>query len=209
MATSIDQKNHIRTALRVPPELHAQIHEAAAASGRSFNAEIIHRLEQSFTRHHVSHVQAGASPAHEGGGPAVDSITTERLEEIATKLLNTMGIGVDAGRDVDSARSVLLAQYKNLEHMTDRLAELRSEANDVAMNMRNSEQLYQELMEELQRTSAKDLSRKLDLERERRYLDFHLQTLRLRLRALDPEIRFLEDRMAAAALTAKPSVGQK
>lgn len=70
MATSIDQKNHIRTALRVPPELHAQIHEAAAASGRSFNAEIIHRLEQSFTRHHVSHVQAGASPEHYGGESA-------------------------------------------------------------------------------------------------------------------------------------------
>jgi hypothetical protein len=208
MATSIDQKTHIRTALRVPPELHAQIHEAAAASGRSFNAEIIHRLERSFTRNHVSHVQAGASPAHDGGGSAVDSISTERLEEIATKLLNTMGIGVDTSRDVDSARSVLLAQYKNREHVAERLEELRSEANDVALDMRNSEKLYQELMEELERTGDRDISRKLDLQRDRRHLDFHLKTLRLRQRALDSEMKFLEDRLAAATRAAKPSPGR-
>lgn len=43
------QDDYIRTALRVPPELHAQIHKAAKDSNRTFNAEIVARLEQSFS----------------------------------------------------------------------------------------------------------------------------------------------------------------
>lgn len=42
------QDDYIRTALRVPPELHARIHESAKASGRTFNAELVSRLEASF-----------------------------------------------------------------------------------------------------------------------------------------------------------------
>lgn len=42
------QDDFIRTALRVPPTLHKAIHEAAAAANRTFNAEIISRLQQSF-----------------------------------------------------------------------------------------------------------------------------------------------------------------
>lgn len=34
--------------LRMPPELHGRIKEAATANSRSMNAEIIHRLEASF-----------------------------------------------------------------------------------------------------------------------------------------------------------------
>lgn len=43
------QDNYIRTALRVPPELHAKLHEAAKAANRTFNAEIVERLEASFS----------------------------------------------------------------------------------------------------------------------------------------------------------------
>lgn len=42
------QDDFIRTALRVPPGLHAKIHKAAEHAGRTFNAEIVHRLEGSF-----------------------------------------------------------------------------------------------------------------------------------------------------------------
>ena len=42
------QDDFIRTALRVPPDLHKAIHEAAAADNRTFNAEIIGRLQGSF-----------------------------------------------------------------------------------------------------------------------------------------------------------------
>lgn len=42
------QDDFIRTALRVPPDLHKAIHEAASAANRTFNAEIVARLSQSF-----------------------------------------------------------------------------------------------------------------------------------------------------------------
>lgn len=49
MATSIDQKNFVKTALRLPPELHASVHEAAQKSGRSYNAELVERIQGSFS----------------------------------------------------------------------------------------------------------------------------------------------------------------
>ena len=42
------QDDYIRTALRVPPDLHAQIHGAAKENNRTFNAEIVARLQQTF-----------------------------------------------------------------------------------------------------------------------------------------------------------------
>ncbi|AKA17368.1 Arc family DNA-binding protein [Aeromonas hydrophila] len=37
-----------RTALRLPRDLHNAIHEAADASGRTMNAEIVYRLQRTF-----------------------------------------------------------------------------------------------------------------------------------------------------------------
>jgi hypothetical protein len=39
------QDDFVKTALRIPRDLHSQIQEAAAASGRSMNAEMIGRLQ--------------------------------------------------------------------------------------------------------------------------------------------------------------------
>lgn len=36
--------------LRMPPALRAQVEQAAKASRRSLNAELVHRLESSFTQ---------------------------------------------------------------------------------------------------------------------------------------------------------------
>ncbi|MDR8026973.1 Arc family DNA-binding protein [Burkholderia cenocepacia] len=47
MATSLNQDDYLKTALRLPRDLHAKIQEAAQQSGRSMNAEIIERLLQS------------------------------------------------------------------------------------------------------------------------------------------------------------------
>ena len=44
----MSQDEYIRTALRVPPGLHKAIHESADNFGRSFNAEIVARLQESF-----------------------------------------------------------------------------------------------------------------------------------------------------------------
>lgn len=48
MATNAPQDDWHKTGLRLPKELHQQLHEAAAASGRSYNAEIVARLQESF-----------------------------------------------------------------------------------------------------------------------------------------------------------------
>ena len=48
MATNQPQEDFHKTGLRLPKPLHAQLHEAAAASGRSYNAEIVARLQASF-----------------------------------------------------------------------------------------------------------------------------------------------------------------
>lgn len=50
MATRVKQENYVKTALRLPPELHASLHEAAEKSGRTYNAEIILRLQQTFEK---------------------------------------------------------------------------------------------------------------------------------------------------------------
>lgn len=48
------QDDYIRTALRVPPGLHAQIHEAAKGNNRTFNAEIVARLQRTFENNSTS-----------------------------------------------------------------------------------------------------------------------------------------------------------
>lgn len=40
------QDDYIRTALRVPPDLHKEIHAAAEKAGRSFNAQLVYLLEK-------------------------------------------------------------------------------------------------------------------------------------------------------------------
>lgn len=42
------QTDFVRTALRVPPDLHQALHQATKKTERSFNAEIIHRLKTTF-----------------------------------------------------------------------------------------------------------------------------------------------------------------
>ncbi|MDB5937486.1 MAG: Arc-like binding protein [Massilia sp.] len=42
LATSQDE--YIRTAIRLPPDLHASVRVAAKAAGRTMNAELIYRV---------------------------------------------------------------------------------------------------------------------------------------------------------------------
>lgn len=42
------QKDFVKTALRLPPELHQAIHDARKSSERTFNAEILFRLRSTF-----------------------------------------------------------------------------------------------------------------------------------------------------------------
>ncbi|MCR8961182.1 Arc family DNA-binding protein [Variovorax sp. S2] len=49
------QKDFVKTALRLPPDLHASLHGSAKESERTFNAEILHRLRSSFKARRVPH----------------------------------------------------------------------------------------------------------------------------------------------------------
>ncbi|CAN7680789.1 Arc family DNA-binding protein [Pseudorhodoferax sp. LjRoot39] len=49
MATSVDQKNFVKTALRLPPELHMAVHASAQKKGRSYNAELVALIERGLT----------------------------------------------------------------------------------------------------------------------------------------------------------------
>ncbi|WP_428418219.1 Arc family DNA-binding protein [Methylibium sp.] len=48
MATNTPQDDFHKTGLRLPKDLHSDLHAAAAMSGRSYNSEIVARLQQSF-----------------------------------------------------------------------------------------------------------------------------------------------------------------
>lgn len=48
MAQLINQDDFLKTALRIPRDLHEQIQSAAKATGRSMNAEIVARLQNTF-----------------------------------------------------------------------------------------------------------------------------------------------------------------
>lgn len=42
------QKDYVKTALRLPPDLHAALHTAASEGDRTYNAEIVNRLRSTF-----------------------------------------------------------------------------------------------------------------------------------------------------------------
>lgn len=57
--TSTTGRDSDKFMLRFPDGMRERVAEAAKAAGRSMNAEIVQRLEQSFERTHTAHVQAG------------------------------------------------------------------------------------------------------------------------------------------------------
>lgn len=87
------QDDYIRTALRVPPELHAQIHASAKANNRTFNAEIVARLQSTFYDPCFP-VGTFRNPSHDGvglvGQDDSPGSTTPTADEIAQKVLDKL-----------------------------------------------------------------------------------------------------------------------
>lgn len=48
MIKKLSQKDYVKTALRLPPDLHAALHEAALGAERTYNGEIVNRLRSTF-----------------------------------------------------------------------------------------------------------------------------------------------------------------
>lgn len=75
------QDDHIRTALRLPPDLHERVHRAALETERTFNAEIVYRLRQTFLRED----RRGTGP-----GLVSDAEVVQELETIVRYLKTVM-----------------------------------------------------------------------------------------------------------------------
>lgn len=96
MATNAPQDDWHKTGLRLPKELHHQLHEAAATAGRSYNAEIVARLQGSFDH----------PPAQPGLPPGV----LEELERLFDeKLGHQQKAYIDSG-DGGRMRDVTIAK---------------------------------------------------------------------------------------------------
>lgn len=114
MATNKPQDNYIRTALRLPKDLHSQIHEAAQADKRSFNSEIIARLTDSFKL----------------GNIVAEKITKEELLDILEK---NMQVSVQPGaKFMLSWASVAVENKKFIDENLDLFDQVVEDNPDIA-----------------------------------------------------------------------------
>lgn len=89
------QDDYIRTALRVPPELHAQIHASAKANNRTFNAEIVARLQESFHVHGSGSVSMKMTAQGEGHVNSDSGFTDELADKVAARLVKMIPISLE------------------------------------------------------------------------------------------------------------------
>lgn len=99
MATNKPQIDYQKQGVRIPKDLHARIHESAAASGRSYNAELIARLEASFAPGGFGHAVIRLSAHGEGGAPAapMPAEIAERLDRMENSLQHIVA-GLQGGK---------------------------------------------------------------------------------------------------------------
>lgn len=137
------QDDFIRTALRVPPGLHAQIHEAAKVNNRTFNAEIVARLEGSFQIEARSEEQA----FREGFEIAGLRIEVDRLrDQLHAERMRKFEDRASAdttGKLLESLPRDLVSQY-GLHLYREQLDRIRQQAEAARLQ-------YQQMHEELQR----------------------------------------------------------
>lgn len=112
------QDNYIRTALRVPPELHTQLHKAAFVAKRTFNAEILSRLQSSFEERPASTLppavdQAVQQEQKERGGTRDEALT--RLVLAAQAQGGTVvNLRVGPGTSIPKLHAILEVTMKSL-----------------------------------------------------------------------------------------------
>lgn len=82
-----------RTALRVPRDLHNAIHEAAGASGRTMNAEIVYRLELSFLQSNPQTKLVNIERARELAAIARQQLPTMIMDKVALEINRSIALG--------------------------------------------------------------------------------------------------------------------
>lgn len=136
MATNKPQDDYKKTALRLPPELHERLHEAAAASGRSYNAEIVARLEESLERQQAAtgmpHEIAAYLAALQNRSLMLDmraDMLKMRLDSIGVRVMTLVGKtdGLDMSSLTDAQLESVEAEIDDLRHAEAEMADVRSE----------------------------------------------------------------------------------
>lgn len=143
------QDNYVKTALRLPRELHAKLQDAADATSKSMNAEIVSRLDKSFD-----------SPEH-----AVLLSAFERLNtDLARLEIEKLAEKAQAARFAFDLRSVC---EQLLPHVTsnserEQLRGFISEASTVVHGASDFESQLVKRIEELTETIRKRNKRSAD-----------------------------------------------
>ena len=104
MATNASQDDWHKTGLRLPKDLHARLHAAATQSGRSYNAELVHRLQQSMD------IQQ-AAPHMYSADPEVKKIAADHMARLSMDL---MRVDPDFKRGMQEmlAKAILIANQE-------------------------------------------------------------------------------------------------
>lgn len=132
------QDDYIRTALRVPPDLHAQIHEAAKGNNRTFNAEIVARLQSTFSTTSHTAISAMGGSAGDGGGIGRDE-EIDGLRRLAalTYELQRANLRVDLFRN-----RLSLAWHDIQDKLKDGTKEEAASAKAIYMTLNAEMQRY-------------------------------------------------------------------
>lgn len=111
------QTQIVKTQLRVPAELHAQLLAAAAKSGRSMNAEIVYRLELAFALEVQNDLQDRLLQIRERRAEKDEGIITmlaERLLTAMTELSQDGGAqATSLGETIERAKAMKAKRQAN------------------------------------------------------------------------------------------------
>ncbi|MFV1944148.1 Arc family DNA-binding protein [Pseudomonas luteola] len=113
-----------KTALRLPRELHNRVHEAAKNSGRSMNAEIVSRLQESFAEPLPNSVLIPASKAKVIAANARKKLSVVLRSEILSDLNGAISSGLNSV-EVDLSHTGI--SDMNEDELTDVFSDIQKE----------------------------------------------------------------------------------
>ena len=148
------QDDYIRTALRVPPDLHKALHAAADESGKSFNAEIIGRLQASFQNFETADSALKREFEAQLGRLISRRDSVEMRTELARTRLDSLDVrrrmivselermpanegGVEKLAKMQEGATQLNAVQKELSMLRDELESLLQARNEVLQEISN------------------------------------------------------------------------
>ena len=88
-----------KTALRLPKSLHEAVHKAAKESGRTMNAEIVYRLQQSFEN---PSKQSGSETGSTSEDHRISSSDSRKLKGLLSRMLEMVEMA-----EQDEAREIV------------------------------------------------------------------------------------------------------